>query len=129
MAERLLECEDIRVGREKLQQLMVAHGLKKVVFDQCFFAQITERKKTNGGDDDGGDDDGGDDDGGDDDGDNKSRIPTRSHHTTMGHNSSKDMEGNSILPKDKFVCLREGDIGTPFYQEVRSSLPESHRPL
>lgn len=101
MAEKLLVCEGIRVGREKLRQLMVAHGFKKVAFDQRFFAHIMERKKTNGDDDDGGDDDG----------DNKSRIPTtykdiptRSHNTTMGHNSSKDMEGNSILPKDKFVC-------------------------
>jgi len=61
----------------------------------------------------------------DDDGSNKTRIPTNrkdnfpmGHNTTMGHNKNKDMDGNSILPKDRFVCSREEDIDNPFHQEI-----------
>jgi len=39
-------------------------------------------------------------------------------NTTMGHNSSKDMGNNNMPAKDRFVCLKEGDIDNPFHQEI-----------
>lgn len=61
------------------------------------------------------------------DGGNRSQIPTPSKDSptmdtkdnpTMVHNSSKDMDGNNNLPKDRFVCLIEGDTGNPFHRGV-----------